>query len=61
MFFLTGGRPTFGPKAAELTGIFYRALSNRAYFGEKPIVPVVPASINDTDTTGDSGEPEPSL
>ena len=61
VFFLTGGRPTFGPKAAELTGIFYRALSNRAYFGEKPVVPVVPASINDTDTSGDSGEPEPSL
>ncbi len=32
VFFLTGGRPTFGPKAAELTGLFYRALASRAYF-----------------------------
>ncbi len=61
VFFLTGGRPTFGPKAAELTGVFYRALSNRAYFGQKPIVPVVLPSLNETDTSEDSGEPEPSL
>ena len=32
VFFLTGGRPTFGPKAAELTGLFYHALASRAYF-----------------------------
>ncbi|MGI4755373.1 MAG: penicillin-binding transpeptidase domain-containing protein [Janthinobacterium lividum] len=32
VFFLTGGRPTFGPKAAELTGMFYRALASRSYF-----------------------------
>lgn len=61
VFFLTGGRPTFGPKAAELTGIFYRALSNRAYFGQKPIVPVVPVNPDEPDTSGDSGEPAPSL
>ena len=61
VFFLTGGRPTFGPKAAELTGIFYRALSNRAYFGQKPIVPVVPINPNELDTSGDSDDPAPSL
>lgn len=33
--FLEGGRPTFGPKAAELTGIFYRDLYNNNYFAEK--------------------------
>ena len=32
VFFLEGGRPTFGPKAAELTGQFYRALNEREYF-----------------------------
>lgn len=37
VFFLTGGRPTFGPKAAELTGIFYRALASRAYFQQRPV------------------------
>lgn len=32
VIFLEGGRPTFGPKAAELTGQFYRALYDRKYF-----------------------------
>ena len=27
VIFLEGGRPTFGPKAAELTGTFYRSQS----------------------------------
>jgi len=35
VFFLEGGRPTFGPKAAELTGEFYRALWNKDYFLQK--------------------------
>jgi beta-lactamase class D len=35
VIFLEGGRPTFGPKAAELTGQFYRALYDRAYFTPK--------------------------
>jgi cell division protein FtsI/penicillin-binding protein 2 len=30
--FLEGGRETFGPKAAELTGAFYRAMYDRNYF-----------------------------
>jgi cell division protein FtsI/penicillin-binding protein 2 len=34
--FLEGGRPTFGPKAAELTGEFYRAMYERNYFVPKP-------------------------
>ncbi len=33
--FLEGGRPTFGPRAAELTGQFYRALWNQNYFDPK--------------------------
>jgi cell division protein FtsI/penicillin-binding protein 2 len=35
VFFLEGGRPTFGPKAAELTGYFYRNLWNQSYFAQK--------------------------
>ncbi len=32
VFFLEGGRPTYGPKAAELAGIFYRNLEERNYY-----------------------------
>lgn len=35
VFFLEGGRPTFGPKAAALTGIFYRDLWDNSYFAAK--------------------------
>jgi membrane carboxypeptidase/penicillin-binding protein len=35
VFFLEGGRPTFGPRAAELTGAFYRNLWDRNYFAGK--------------------------
>jgi cell division protein FtsI/penicillin-binding protein 2 len=49
--FLQGGRPTYGPKAAEITGKFYRALYDHNFFrqpstaasrtaGEKPAVGV---------------------
>jgi penicillin-binding protein 2 len=38
VFFLEGGRPTFGPKAAELTGEFYRALWDKSYFLPKTVV-----------------------
>ncbi len=40
VFFLEGGRPTFGPKAAELTGQFYRALYDKNYFAPKALLPV---------------------
>jgi len=36
VFFLEGGRPVFGPRAAELTGLFYRSLWDRNYFTGKP-------------------------
>jgi penicillin-binding protein 2 len=36
VFFLEGGRPVFGPRAAELTGLFYRSLWDRNYFNGKP-------------------------
>jgi penicillin-binding protein 2 len=41
VFFLEGGRPTFGPKAAELTGVFYHNLWDHSYFAEK----TEPASV----------------
>jgi hypothetical protein len=36
VFFLEGGRPTFGPRATELTGAFYRNLWDHNYFVGKP-------------------------
>jgi len=44
VIFLEGGRPTFGPKAAELTGQFYRAMYERSYFQPKgvPLAPLPP-------------------
>jgi cell division protein FtsI/penicillin-binding protein 2 len=32
--FLEGGRPTYGPKAAEITGKFYRGLYDHNFFTE---------------------------
>jgi penicillin-binding protein 2 len=44
VFFLEGGRPTFGPKAAALTGVFYHNLWDHSYFAQKlgtdPISPI---------------------
>jgi cell division protein FtsI/penicillin-binding protein 2 len=35
VFFLEGGRPTFGPRAAELTGAFYKNLWDHNWFAPK--------------------------
>ena len=35
VFFLEGGRHTFGPRAAELTGEFYKNLADRNYLADK--------------------------
>jgi membrane carboxypeptidase/penicillin-binding protein len=35
VFFLEGGRATFGPHAAELTGVFYKNLWDRNWFAGK--------------------------
>lgn len=45
VFFLEGGRPTFGPKAAALTGDFYQTLWNKSYFQQKDQLPVETGSI----------------
>ena len=49
VFFLEGGRPTFGPRAAELTGEFYKNLWDRNYFADRTTTttvadPIVPTS-----------------
>jgi penicillin-binding protein 2 len=38
VFFLKGGRPTFGPRAAELTGEFYKNLWEHNYFAPRVVV-----------------------
>jgi cell division protein FtsI/penicillin-binding protein 2 len=43
VIFLEGGRPTFGPKAAELSGKFYRALYDHSYFANKNVTPTTTA------------------
>jgi len=55
VFFLEGGRPTFGPKAAELTGEFYRALWDKNYFVGKPIEPAVADPLSPALSLGGSG------
>lgn len=39
VIFLEGGRPTYGPKAAELAGVFYRDLYSQDFFVAKTPVP----------------------
>lgn len=55
VIFLEGGRPTFGPKAAELTGQFYRAMYERSYFQPRgvPLVPLAPAQPAPSNTGED--------
>jgi penicillin-binding protein 2 len=48
VIFLEGGRPTFGPKAAELTGEFYKALNDKNYFAPKAAPAVVETSVGGT-------------
>lgn len=53
VFFLEGGRPTFGPKAAELTGVFYRNLLDSSYFAAKQ-----PTDVPAPATTTEVGAPQ---
>lgn len=57
VFFLTGGRPTFGPKAAELTGIFYHALASRSYF-QQHAIPLTEGSVAAQPPTAKPSFPE---
>ena len=52
--FLEGGRPTFGPKAAEIAGRMYHNLYSHDFFLAKPIAPeapVVPTEVRETSTS----------
>ncbi len=40
--FLRGGRPTYGPKAAELAGRMYRNLYDHSFFAAKATLPKAP-------------------
>jgi len=46
--FLEGGRPTFGPKAAEIAGRMYRNLYDHDFFAEKP---AAEDEVHDTSST----------
>lgn len=50
VIFLQGGRPTYGPKAAELAGHFYRNLYDHDYFSVKTTS--LPVSSASTAATG---------
>ncbi|HXW16092.1 MAG TPA: penicillin-binding transpeptidase domain-containing protein [Terriglobia bacterium] len=45
--FLEGGRPTFGPKAAEIAGVMYRNLYDHSFFNTRPADPATSATAKD--------------
>lgn len=49
--FLEGGRPTFGPKAAEISGHIYRNLYDHEFFLAKPALPAREAVVSPTSVT----------
>lgn len=51
VFLLEGGRPVFGPRAAELTGTFYRALWDHNYFASKGVQATASATLPAVETT----------
>ena len=55
VIFLQGGRPTYGPKAAELAGHFYRSLYDHDYFTPKPSA-ISMGSTSDAGAAGDTAD-----
>lgn len=49
--FLQGGRPTYGPKAAEIAGHLYRNLYDHDFFVTHPTVPTNTADVKPVATT----------
>ena len=49
--FLQGGRPTFGPKAAEISGRIYRNLYDHKFFIAGPAAPSDQAAVKPVSTT----------
>jgi penicillin-binding protein 2 len=48
--FLQGGRPTFGPKAAEIAGRMYRNLYDHDFFMARPVAPASTAAKTELST-----------
>ncbi|RRA50137.1 penicillin-binding transpeptidase domain-containing protein [Acidipila sp. EB88] len=44
VIFLEGGRATFGPKAAELTGLFYKNMWDHSYFASREATVALPGN-----------------
>jgi penicillin-binding protein 2 len=51
VIFLEGGRPTFGPKAAEIAGHVYRNLYDHDFFMARPAVPTDTATAKPVTTS----------
>jgi cell division protein FtsI/penicillin-binding protein 2 len=49
--FLQGGRPTFGPKAAEISGRIYRSLYDHSFFEAHPTPPANTADVKPVSST----------
>jgi len=49
--FLQGGRPTFGPKAAEIAGRMYRNLYDHNFFAVRPFLPTDTAGVKTVGTS----------
>ena len=49
--FLQGGRPTFGPKAAEIAGRMYRNLYDHDFFIARPTLPTDTANVTPLGST----------
>jgi penicillin-binding protein 2 len=48
--FLQGGRPTYGPRAAEIAGHMYRNLYDHSFFVPRPPVPTDTANVKAAET-----------
>jgi penicillin-binding protein 2 len=51
VIFLEGGRPTFGPKAAEIAGRMYRNMYDHNFFMAGPAAPADQATVKTVSTT----------
>jgi hypothetical protein len=51
VIFLQGGRPTFGPKAAEIAGRMYRNMYDHNFFVVGRSLPTDPAVVKAGSTT----------
>ena len=62
VFFLTGGRSTFGPKAAELTGQFYQQLWDKSYFATRNApTGMMPGGMPVSSLPAQMGTPAPTM